>query len=659
MSFNTNHVTQFFGQATRRVILAGLSGTLALSLAACGSPEPLTTGATAGQTSEATSDATKTTEDAATTSSQDEQQAQDEQQESAVDIASFSIDTSGLFSKRDLDSSYDEASATKVTLADAGSKAEGDGVTVDGSTVTISAEGTYVISGTLSDGRVVVDVEDGQKVQLVLKDAQVTSSTGTALYVRNADKVFVTLADSSSNVLASTGAATEEDDHTLDGTLFSADDLTINGAGELKVTSANGHGVVGKDEVTLVSGTLDIDAAKSGIQGKDSVAVKDGSYAITAGTDGIHAEHESNGAKGFVYVAGGTFDLEVQKDGIDASNDVLIDGGTFAIAAGDDGIHSEYDLTVNDGTIRVNKSYESLEGATVTVAGGDIDVAASDDGVNATGVPSSTNTDDTPTKDGGQMPEGGEVPRDMQAPDGGQMPQDGPMPQDGQMPQDGPMPQDGQMPGGGRPGGRSSGFGEGNGDGFSNGHMGGGGGDFENDPTASVTISGGKLVITSGGDGIDSNGSLTVSGGQTYVNGPTSDGDGALDCAGEATVTGGTFLALGSSGMAQGFGSNSTQGSMLVSAEGSKDDLIELKDAAGNVLVSHTALKDYSCVVISAPGIEQGNAYTLTYGSGSKEITMDAASFSDVTAGMGGAKMMGGGKGQMAQAPVRDDTTAA
>jgi hypothetical protein len=728
MSFNTDRknenglvrMTQFFGQATRRIIVAGISGALAFSLAACGSPQTASTGTTTEQTSEAKANgadsATVATDDA------DKGTSEDGASETEVDIASFSIDASDLFSARDLDASYDETSATKVTLSDSGSKVEGDGASVDGSTVTITAEGTYVLAGSLSDGRVVVDVDDSAKVQLVLDGAQITSSTGTALYVRNADKVFVTLADGSKNALAATGAATEEDDHTLDGALFSSDDLTINGGGELSVSSTSGHGVVGKDEVTLVSGNLKIEAAKSGIQAKDSVAVKDGSYTITAGTDGVHAEHETNGAKGFVYVAGGTFDLEVQKDGIDASNDVLIDGGTFNISAEDDGIHSEYDLTINDGTIRIDKSYESLEGATVTVTGGDIDVAANDDGINATGVPSSTNSDDVPTTnengsssddangagakatgdeqatdgtqapDGGQTADGGQVPDGGQAPDGGQtppeMPTDGQMPQDGQMPDerqmrdggerpegmptppdgqmpegmqapdgqmptDGQMPEGGQMPGGGRRGGRMSGFGEGNADGATNMRM-GGGGDFENDPTASVTISGGKLVITSGGDSIDSNGSLTISGGETYVNGPTSDGDGALDYTGEATVTGGTIIALGSSGMAQGFGSDSTQGSMLLSAEGSEGDLVELKDASGKVLASYTALKNYSCVVISAPGIVQGGTYTLTYGSNSKEVTLDALTFSDVTGGMMGGGMRGGMMGRNDQASQTD-----
>lgn len=617
------HAARFFRQAARRLVVAGVSGALVFSLAACASSASSSTEQTGEEvaTEQVSTGQTSASDDAAAANMSD----------------GFVANVAELFSNRDLDSSYDEKDACKISLADKGSTVDGSGASVDGSTVTITAEGTYVVLGTLSEGRIVVDVDDSSKVQLVLDGANITSSTGTALYVRNADKVFVTLADGSSNSLSATGEATEEDEHTLDGALYSCDDLTINGGGSLDVASGAGHGIVGKDELTLVSGTINVDAAKSAIQAKDSVAVKDGTYTLKAGTDGIHVEHESNTQKGFAYVAGGTFSIECGRDGIDASNDILIDGGSLNITAGDDGIHSEYDLVINGGTIRIPQSYEALEGATVTVEGGDIEAVASDDGINATGVPSSTNTDDQAQE--GQMPQ---MSDGMETPDGempqmpdGEMPQ---MPENGQMP-DGKMPEEGNMP-------TPPGFGEGSGDGFGNKRMGGGGGVFENDDTASVTISGGKLVITSGGDGLDSNGSLTISGGETYVNGPTSDGDGILDFGGTGTITGGTILALGSAGMAQGFDSSSSQGSMLVSASGSQGDLIELKDASGNVLASYTALKDYQCVIVSAPGVVEGGTYTLTFGSNSKEVTLDSSSYSDVTGTMGGMGGMGNKGGQ-------------
>ena len=142
--------------------------------------------------------------------------------------------------------------------------------------------------------------------------------------------------------------------------LYSEDDLTVNGEGALTVTSAKGHGLVAKDELTLVSGTLDITAEGHAIQAKDSLAVKDGTYKLTGGSDGVHVEHDSDGQKGFAYVAGGTWTIDAGSDGFDTSNDLLVDGGSITVSADDDGLHSEYDLIINAGTIRVADSYEGF-----------------------------------------------------------------------------------------------------------------------------------------------------------------------------------------------------------------------------------------------------------------------------------------------------------
>lgn len=482
------------------------------------------------------------------------------------------VDASSLFSSRDLDPSYSEVAAT-VTLSDAGSSADGSGVTVEGSTVTFTAGGTYVVTGSLSDGRLVVDVDDVEKVQLVLDGASVTSSTATALYVRSADKVFLTLSDGSSNSLAATGASTEEDDRTLDGTVFSRDDLTVNGEGSLSVSSALGHGVVAKDELTLVSGTLEVDAARHALQANDSVAVAGGSYSLVAGTDGIHCENADDDTLGLIYVGGGTIRIEAASDGLDASGVLQVDDGSLTVAAGDDGVHAELDVAVNGGTIDVTESYEALEGSTVTISGGTLSLVASDDGINATGVAADEGAD------GGAHWMGG-----------------------------------------------------------------GAGGAFEDDDTAWVLISGGTATIDAGGDGIDSNGDLTITGGETYVSGPTSGADGALDYAGEGTITGGVLVAVGSSQMAQNLGEGSTQVSMIVSASGQAGDAVTLEDASGTVLASFAPTKAYQSVVVSAPGVEVGQTYVLTCGSTETEVTPDSVSFGDV--GMG-AMGMGGTPGGM------------
>ncbi len=644
----------FFRSAARRIVAAGAAGMLTLSLVACGAQ-----GAADSQTASAgASQAEQTTATTAQDATQDAAQTQTDDTTTAVleGAESFSIDTASLFSDRDLDASYDAEKATAIKLSDSGTEAA-NGVKVDGSTVTIQAAGTYVVSGSLSDGRLVVDVPDTEKVQIVLDSVSISSSSGTALYVKSADKVFVTLAKGSTNTIASTGDATSEDDHTLDGAVYACDDLTVNGEGALTVTSAKGHGLVAKDELTLVSGTLDITAEGHAIQAKDSLAVKDGTYKLTGGSDGVHVEHDSDGQKGFAYVAGGTWTIDAGSDGFDTSNDLLVDGGSITVSADDDGLHSEYDLIINAGTIRVADSYEGLEGARIQVNGGDVDVVASDDGINAAGNPNGTTADDAwqgqGGAQGGQMPQGGQMQQDGQSPQNGQssqngqspqngqMPQEGQTsqngqapqgdssaqsgqtPQDGQMPQDGSMPQEGQMHGHGMGGGRREmAMGEmvGSGDGTQNMRQGGGGG-FERDDTASITVSGGKVVVDAGGDGIDSNGAVTVTGGELYVSGPTSEGDGAIDAGGEVTVSGGTVIAVGSMGMVQGFGSSSTQGAITASVQGTAGSAVEIKDASGKVLASFSPTKAFQSVVASAPGMQSGSTYTVSTGSQSVEAT--------------------------------------
>ena len=581
-----HRASDFFGQAVRRVLALSLAGTLALSTVGCGMAQ--------GETASTANDGQKIG------------QVVDQASTNELATSSDAFDAGELFSDRDLESGYETAGATSIELKTTESVVSGSGATADGSTVTITAEGVYILSGEISDGRVVVDAGEEAKVQLVLDGASITSSTAAALYVKSADKVFVTTASKSTNTIAATGAATEEDEHTLDGTVFACDDLTINGSGTLTVTSEAGNGVVGKDEVTLTSGTLNVTAAGHAIQANDSVAVAGGNYKLEAGTDGIHVSNDEDAQLGYLYIADGTIEVTAKSDGIDAANDIQIDGGGFSITAGDDGIHSEAELIINGGTIDVSQSTEGLEGAQVTVNGGDTNVVASDDGVNATGDGTDTASEpvtmdmdaagsEAAPQEGMQQAMGGRrmgQSQDMGGMGEGSMPEGGP--RGGGM-QDGGM---GGMPGGGM-----------------------GGGMMDSDATAVLTIRGGRLVVDSGGDGLDSNGSLVIEGGETYVNGPSNDGNGPLDCGVSSKVTGGTLIAIGSSGMAQGFGNDSTQGSILATANGSAGDAVEIMDEAGNVLASMTASKSYACVIATAPGMEAGGTYTLRCGSESTQVT--------------------------------------
>lgn len=296
-----------------------------------------------------------------------------------------------MFTERDLDVGYDESNAVKINLADDsttvtvgdntetdaskseetradesktdetkdggaetdeteadesetdGTKADesvtnetetaSSGVSISGNIITITKEGTYVLSGALSEGQIVVDA-DSAKVQLVLDNADITCASSAAIYVKNADKTFITLAEGSENILMNTAEYEAIDDNNIDAVIFSKDDLTLNGKGTLTINSEYGHGIVSKDDLKLVGGTCNITAKNHALSGKDSVRIAAGTYNLTSGKDGIHSENADEEEKGFVYIASGDFTIESTGDGIDASYVVQIDDGDFDITSG-------------------------------------------------------------------------------------------------------------------------------------------------------------------------------------------------------------------------------------------------------------------------------------------------------------------------------------
>ncbi len=418
----------------------------------------------------------------------------------------------------------DVETTVTITLSDGASRADGAGVTVSGDTVTITAGGNYRVTGTLTNGQIVVNAPE-EKVVLALDGVSVTCENSAAIYVIDAEKVILSLVSGSENALASTGEYIHTDDNTVDAAIFSKDDLTLKGSGALTVSSETGHGIVSKDELKIKSGTLTVMAANKGM----------------------------------------------------AANDLVeITGGDITIASGKHGIHCDEALTFSHGTIRITKSFEGLEAKTIDISGGNISIAASDDGLNA----SDSSVDSETTGRGG--------------------------------------------------------FG-----GF-------GGGMDEMQEGTYILISGGKLTVNASGDGIDSNGDLTITGGEVYVSGPTSDGDGALDYAGTGTITGGTLIAAGSSGMAQSLSSD-TQGVMLLTLSGAQSagSTVTVHDASGMLLASVTPEKAYTSVVISAPGTESGGTYTVACGGESRSVTLDGYTYSEGGFGGVGGGMPGGfGGGQ-------------
>lgn len=590
----------------------------------------------------------------------------------AVSAADIDI----TFTARDLDVGYDEGTATKVVFDGSGATVTGSGAALDGGVLTISAEGTYLFSGRWDEGQIRVSVGKEEKVQLVLQGVTVHCSTGPALYIAQGDKVFITLAEGSENALSDgENYSLDEADGNLDGAVFSRADLTVNGASALTVDGHYKHGIVSKDDLVITGGELTVTAVGQALSGKDCVKIGDGTFVLTSGTDAIQSSNAEDAGRGFVYIAGGDFTLHAGNDGVQAETVLWIDGGTFEVVSGggsanastdaageaqpgwgqwggdmpggerpgggmpsggsapdatptgaqtvqtaaqqtdtagtqsgdsakglkagselivnggtfdidssDDSLHCNGDLTVTDGTLRLSSGDDGIHAdGSLQIGGGTIEIAKCYEGIEGLHIDISGGEISLVASDDGLNAAGGN--------DGSSL--------------------------GGRPGQNSF---AGDGD------------------AATISISGGVLRIDAAGDGIDSNGDLLISGGTVYVDGPTSGGDGALDYDGSGEVSGGTVVAVGSVGMAMGFTSGSTQGSILCNFPSSVAAGTEfaLKDSAGNTLVSYTPQKAYQSVAVSCPAMKQGESYTLSAGSQTAEVTLSELATTYGQGGMGG-----------------------
>lgn len=571
-------------------------------------------------------------------------------EEIEVQSITGTFSSTDMFTERDLAGTYEESGAVYVTLSDDGITGETAGVAINGQTMTITAEGTYIFSGTLSEGQIVVDA-DNAKVQIVFDNVDITCASSAAVYVKSAEKVFVTLAEGSQNTLRNTDEYVAIDDNNIDAVIFAKSDLTLNGTGSLTIVSAEGHGIVSKDDLKITGGTYDITAAGHALSGKDSVRIADGTFILTAEKDGIHAENADDEEKGYIYIADGDFTITSDGDGMDASNIVQIEDGTF-------------DITAGGGAANSLKTHES-------------------------DMPGGGMSQNIERPDGESMPQMGEKPDEESMSQMGEKPDEESMPQMGEKPDGENMPQDtttdesgtstkGIKAGGGMYlNGGTYQIDSADDSIHSNANITIADGTYTlatgddgvhaddaltvnggtitvtesyeglegltvtiNDGTIDITASddgvnatgekmelnGGYIHILAGGDGVDSNGDLTINGGEIYIDGPSDNGNSAIDYGDRSSgyVNGGMLVAIGSSGMAEGMSDSSKQKVLMVkSGEQMEAGDVVLTDSEGNVIVSYTALKSYDCVIISTAEVESGATYTLTTSGTTTEVTAE------------------------------------
>ena len=522
-------------------------------------------------------------------------------------------------------SDYEWASADVVSIELQGGtiSASGEGVQINGSTATITEAGTYSLSGSLSDGQILVNSfdEDGV-VRLILNGVDITSSNSAPIYISNADKVVLILAEGTTNTLTD-GVSYVFSDPAVDepkAALYSASDLTISGSGSLVVNGNYNDGISSKDGLVIAGGSLTVNAGDDGIRGKDYVIVQGGEITITAQGDGMKSDNEEEAERGYISVengsltinaggdalqaatdltiasgefnltagggsnqrissdasakavkgsvslviAGGSFVINSADDALHSNGRLVVNGGSFTISSGDDAVHADVSLEINAGEILIDQSYEGLESAVITINDGNIQITSSDDGINI-----STGNDGS-----GMGFQGG--------------------------------PGDGQ---GGGPGGGPG--------------MGQNGNSYEYTGSEYLYVNGGYIAVNAGGDGVDSNGGIEMTGGVLLVNGPTENMNGPLDFA-SFKITGGLLVASGSAGMAQVPGTISSQPSVLIYFTSTlpAGTLVHIQNSAGEDILTYQPVKEYQSLAFSSPDLVQGETYQV-YVGGSTTGTME------------------------------------
>lgn len=565
-----------------------------------------------------------------------------------------------------------------ITLSPDGSTSTDASVRIDGQTVTITQAGTYQIAGTLDDGALIVESGENAKITLVLGGVSIKNTTGAAIQIATADDVTIELSEDTTNVLQSGEevdiATATESEEASGGALQSKVDLKIKGKGSLTVLGYLNNGIHCTKDLKIKNGNISVTALGHGIKGKNSVTVSGGTVTVTSGKDGITSDETENEEKGFVtiedgeiiitsagdgvsaettltvtggvisiisgggsanaqqktdnmrdwwdfdnsasddnsasckglkagkalVISGGSITIDAQDDALHTDGDMTISGGECILSTGDDGAHAALSLTVLDGKITVLTSYEGLEANQITLAGGELDITASDDGINANGG-SDGFSGGFGGGFGGRRSDMNSQSGDMTPPDNSNMQN----PPDGNAPSGNPP----TMPGQDAADSTTT--------------------DDTTDKQPVLLITGGKITVNADGDGLDSNSNLRVEGGDITINGPSNGGNGAIDIGtengGAGVIAGGTLIALGTSSMAENFGSTSTQCAFLVTMNSfGAGETITITDSQGNVLYTGVTVKSANSVVFSSADLTVGETYTVTIGSTSATVTQSS-----------------------------------
>lgn len=491
-----------------------------------------------------------------------------------------------------------EFSEFKSTDLDDSWRAEGsESINLDASygVVTVSAGGTYVLSGSLQDGRLLIDSPDDEPVRLVLNGADIFSEDGPAIYVKNAKKLVLILAEGTINSISdgSTYSSVANDENKPNAAVFSMDDLTIIGDGTLSVQANYNNGIYSKDKLKIGGGIITVKAEDDALVGRDCVLISGGKIDLISGDEGIkttnndvdkgfiqitggsvkivssgnsvdaesvikfdggavditsgggyteYGKDTDGGMKGLksdlgIVITGGTISLNSADDAIHSNASVAVDGGDITISTGDDAIHADEHVSITGGNIKINNSHEGIEGAAVHIGGAALSIISDEDGINASG-----GSDD--------------------ADDGGRREPDA----------------------------------------------------FKTSNGCIIRVTGGSINIAAGGDGMDSNGGILIVGGTLLINSDINSNNGALDYGSYCVIKGGTVAAAGGTAMAALPTSSSEQPSIALGLSPKRSGAIKIEDGSGSELFEWTPPMEYQSVVLSLPEFSVGSEYTVFIG---------------------------------------------
>ena len=473
---------------------------------------------------------------------------------------------------------WDSSEEIQIILNGSTITVNGSGATADGSTVTITSAGIYNLTGSLSDGQVIVNTDDDDIVRLILNGVDLNCSTNAPIYVLSAEKAMIVLADNSENYVTDGTSYIFEnpEDDEPNAAIYSKSDLTIYGNGTLTVEGNYNDGITSKDGLIITSGTININSVDDGIRGKDYLIVKDGSITVEDAGVGIKSDNEDDTSKGYITIETGEINIttggeaiEAEKDveitlgeivlssggkGIDGTISVIIDGGnftinsvddaihsngfitindgSFVISSDDDAIHADYDLVINDGDINITNSYEGIESAEgdITINGGEIHIVSSDDGINSAA----------------------------------------------------------------------------NGNNY-------------------IYINGGYIVIDAEADCFDSNGSMEISGGTVFVSSSGVRGGTIVDCD-SYTLDGGFMVGLSASSQHTANPSTSSdQYSLVIDFSSSQQEgtLIHIQDSDGVDILTYEPTKEYEAFIFSSSDFVSGSTYDVYLGGSSTGTAID------------------------------------